>query len=76
MTSTIFSVSNVFQFVRVEDIAYDKRPGMGNIVYIADSGRGRRVDQGLDTPNFKSTNGGVALVVIVRRTSRPLVASK
>jgi len=52
-------VNNVFQFVRVEDIAYDKRPGMGNVVYIADSGRGRRPDQSLDTPNFRSTNGRV-----------------
>jgi Alkaline phosphatase PhoX len=51
--------NKVFQFVRVEDIAYDKRPGMGNVVYIADSGRGRRVDQSQDTPNFKSTNGRV-----------------
>jgi len=31
---------NVFNFVRVEDIAYDKRPGMGNVVYVVDSGRG------------------------------------
>ena len=50
--------NDVFQFVRVEDIAYDKRPGMGNVVYIADSGRGRREDQSLDT-NFRSTNGRV-----------------
>jgi hypothetical protein len=33
-------LNNVFQFVRVEDIAYDKRAGMGNVVYIVDSGRG------------------------------------
>jgi hypothetical protein len=33
-------LNNVFQFVRVEDIAYDKRPGMENVVYIVDSGRG------------------------------------
>jgi hypothetical protein len=52
-------INNVFQFVRVEDIAYDKRPGMGNVVYIADSGRGRRGDQSQDTPNFRSTNGRV-----------------
>jgi Bacterial protein of unknown function (DUF839) len=52
-------VNNVFQFVRVEDIAYDKRPGMGNVVYVADSGRGRRGDQSQDTPNFRSTNGRV-----------------
>ena len=31
---------NAFNFVRVEDIAYDKRPGMGNVVYVVDSGRG------------------------------------
>ena len=42
-------MNNVFQFVRVEDIAYDKRPGMGNVVYIADSGRGRTDAQSLDT---------------------------
>ena len=34
-------INNVFQFVRVEDIAYDKRPGMANVVYVVDSGRGR-----------------------------------
>ena len=32
-------LNHVFQFVRVEDIAYDKRPGMGNVVYFADTGR-------------------------------------
>ena len=57
-------INNVFQFVRVEDIAYDKRPGMGNIVYIVDSGRGRRTDQSQDTPNFKSTNGRVWKMVL------------
>jgi hypothetical protein len=51
-------LNNVFQFVRVEDIAYDKRPGMGNVVYIVDSGRGRTAAQSLDT-NFRSTNGRV-----------------
>ena len=57
-------INNVFDFVRVEDIAYDKRPNMGNVVYIVDSGRGRRVDQSLDTPNFKSTNGRVWKMVL------------
>jgi hypothetical protein len=33
-------LNNVFQFVRVEDIAYDKRPGGENVVYVVDSGRG------------------------------------
>jgi hypothetical protein len=31
---------NVFDFVRLEDIAYDKRPGMSDILYLADTGRG------------------------------------
>ncbi len=52
-------INNVFQFVRVEDIAYDKRPGMSNVAYIVDSGRGRRTTDSLDTPNFRSTNGRV-----------------
>ena len=33
-------VNDVFNFVRLEDMAYDKRPGMSNVVYIVDSGRG------------------------------------
>jgi len=56
-------VNNVFQFVRVEDTAYDKRPGMGNVMYIVDSGRGRTEAQGLDTP-FRSTNGRVWKMVL------------
>lgn len=57
-------INNVFQFVRVEDIAYDKRPGKGNTVYIVDSGRGRTAAQSLDTPNFRSTNGRVWKMVL------------
>jgi hypothetical protein len=57
-------INNVFQFVRVEDLAYDKRPGMGNVVYIVDSGRGRTAAQSLDTPNFRSTNGRVWKMVL------------
>jgi hypothetical protein len=56
-------INHVFQFVRVEDIAYDKRPGMGNVVYIVDSGRGRTAVQSLDT-NFRSTNGRVWKMVL------------
>jgi hypothetical protein len=48
-------LNNVFQFVRVEDIAYDKRPGMGNVVYVVDSGRGTA---GASQPG-RSTNGRV-----------------
>jgi hypothetical protein len=47
--------NNVFQFVRVEDIAYDKRPGMENVVYIVDSGRGTAGASQLG----RSTNGRV-----------------
>lgn len=57
-------INNVFQFVRIEDMAYDKRPGMGNVVYIVDSGRGRTASQSLDTPNFRSTNGRVWKMVL------------
>ena len=57
-------INHVFQFVRVEDIAYDKRPGKGNVVYVVDSGRGRTAAQSLDTPNFRSTNGRVWKMVL------------
>jgi hypothetical protein len=57
-------INNVFQFVRIEDMAYDKRPGSGNVVYIVDSGRGRTPTQSLDTPNFRSTNGRVWKMVL------------
>jgi hypothetical protein len=67
-------VNNVFQFVRVEDIAYDKRPGKGNVVYIADSGRGRRADQSLDTPNFRSTNGRVWKMVLDKRDPKKVTS--
>jgi hypothetical protein len=50
-------INDVFQFVRVEDIAYDRTDP--NVVYIVDSGRGRTAAQSLDTPNFRSTNGRV-----------------
>lgn len=58
-------LNNVFSFVRVEDMAYDKRQGMRNVVYIVDSGRGRGPadsigvnSDGVAAP-FKSTNGRV-----------------
>ncbi len=60
-------LNNVFQFVRIEDIAYDKRHGKENIVYLVDSGRGRTAAQSLDTPNFRSTNGRVWKMVLDKR---------
>lgn len=52
--------NGVFSFVRVEDIAYDKRPGQSNVVYIVDSGRGTT---GAAGPG-KSTNGRVWKMVL------------
>jgi hypothetical protein len=47
---------DVFRFVRLEDIAYDKRPGMSNHVYIADTGR---ATSGAAPLLNKSTNGRI-----------------
>ena len=52
--------NHVFGFVRVEDIAYDKRPGMSNVVYVVDSGRGTA---GASQPG-RSTNGRVWKMVL------------
>ena len=56
-----------FQFVRVEDIAYDRRPGMQNVVYVVDSGRGTAepAPPGLPSPQpGRSTNGRVWKLVL------------
>jgi hypothetical protein len=53
-------LNHIFQFVRVEDIAYDKRPGMGNVVYFADTGRATAGDPGAN----KSTNGRIWKMVL------------
>jgi hypothetical protein len=53
-------LNDVFRFVRVEDIAYDKRPGMGNVVYIVDSGRGTAGASQVG----RSTNGRVWKMVL------------
>jgi hypothetical protein len=47
---------DVFRFVRLEDIAYDKRPGMSNNVYITDTGR---ATAGAAPTVNRSTNGRV-----------------
>ena len=52
----------VFQFVRVEDIAYDRRPGMQNVVYVVDSGRG--ADECRADNAFTSSNGRVWKLVL------------
>jgi hypothetical protein len=50
---------NVFQFVRVEDIAYDRTDE--NVVYVADSGRGSASTSG---NAFASTNGRIWKLVL------------
>jgi len=51
---------DVFRFVRLEDLAYDKRPGMSNVVYITDTGRATlgASQQG------RSTNGRIWKLVL------------
>ena len=57
-------LNHVFQFVRVEDLAYDKRPGMGNVVYFADTGRATLPAQPpLSGPGI-STNGRIWKMVL------------
>jgi hypothetical protein len=53
-------LNGVFRFVRVEDIAYDKRPGMSNVVYVVDSGRGTTGA----VADGKSTNGRVFRLIL------------
>jgi Alkaline phosphatase PhoX len=53
--------NNVFDFIRLEDIAYDKRAGMSNVVYIVDSGR---ATDGAADPLTKSTNGRIYKMVL------------
>jgi hypothetical protein len=54
-------INNVFQFTRIEDIAFDKRPGQANVVYMADSGRGATSAGG---NAFTSSNGRVWRLVL------------
>jgi hypothetical protein len=60
-------LNDAFQFVRIEDMAYDKRPGMANVVYLADSGRGQAgsgpVGGTFPTP-FTSSNGRIWKMVM------------
>jgi hypothetical protein len=53
-------MNGVFRFVRLEDMAYDKRQGMSNVVYVVDSGRGTT----LAPANGKSTNGRIWKMVL------------
>ncbi len=53
-------MNGAFGFIRIEDTAYDKRPGMSNVLYLVDSGRG---SGGAIAPG-KSTNGRVWKMVL------------
>jgi hypothetical protein len=56
-------LNHVFRFVRLEDMAYDKRPGMSNVVYVIDSGRGTA---GAPAAG-RSTNGRVFQLVLDKK---------
>jgi hypothetical protein len=60
----------VFQFVRIEDMAYDKRPGMSNVVYLADSGRGTATAPAANT----STNGRIWKMVFDKRDPTKVIS--
>jgi hypothetical protein len=56
----------VFEFVRVEDVAYDRRPGMQHVIYVVDSGRGT-ADPAGGPPSpqpGRSTNGRIWKLVL------------
>ena len=55
-------LNDVFDFVRLEDIAYDKRNGKSNILYIVDSGRGSA-----GAADGRSTNGRVWKMVLDKK---------
>jgi Bacterial protein of unknown function (DUF839) len=63
-------LNNVFAFTRVEDIAHDKRPGQGNVVYIADSGRATA-----GAPQIgRSTNGRIWKMVLDPKNERKVTS--
>ncbi|MDQ3127034.1 MAG: hypothetical protein M3Q66_01055 [Chloroflexota bacterium] len=64
------NLNGVFRFVRVEDIAYDKRPGMSNVVYVVDSGRGTA---GAPAAG-RSTNGRIWKMVLDPRNERKVTS--
>jgi hypothetical protein len=62
--------AGVFNFIRVEDIAYDKRAGMSNTVYVVDSGRGT-AGASLDG---RSTNGRVWKMMLDRTNPKAVTS--
>jgi hypothetical protein len=64
--------NGVFRFVRVEDIAYDKRPGRSNVVYVVDSGRGTTGP----AADGKSTNGRIFELVLDPKNERKVTSMR
>jgi hypothetical protein len=60
-------LNDVFQFTRIEDMAYDKRSGMQNVVYMADSGRGTAVSGTFVPRAGLSTNGRIWKMVLDKK---------
>jgi hypothetical protein len=65
-------LNGVFRFIRVEDIAYDKRAGKGNVVYVVDSGRG----SGGPSADGKSTNGRVFELTLAPNNERKVTSMR
>jgi hypothetical protein len=57
-------LNNAFQFLRIEDMAYDKRPEMSNVIYMADSGRGLVTGASYPGPAFPSPTGRIWKMVL------------
>ena len=55
-------INHVFRFIRLEDMAYDKRPGMSNVVYVVDSGAAPPARRPRRRP--LSTNGRIWKMVL------------
>jgi hypothetical protein len=63
-------LNGVFKFIRVEDMAYDKREGKSNVVYVVDSGRGTA---GATGPGI-STNGRVWKMVLDKKDPKKVTS--
>lgn len=63
-------LNGVFKFIRVEDMAYDKREGKSNVVYVVDSGRGTAGATGAGI----STNGRVWKMVLDKKDPKKVTS--
>ncbi len=63
-------LNTIFDFVRLEDIAYDKRKGEQNVVYLVDSGRGTNATPAKGT----STNGRIWKMVLDKKDPKKVTS--